>query len=175
MTILISTISVIHSLKEPPALLIKMPKIEKRIQIQIIILLLIITLSMSITFTSFSSIINLRKTTLNLINDISIDTYRIVPWLTTSQKFKNAPTYDFEDYLELKRYLKDEAYIGFRIITEPFNLSIDKEKYTLRLSGATEDFPFIYNFSLKEGNCINDTYFDMFVVGYEIYKKVFSK
>lgn len=172
MTILISTISVILSLKESPALLIKMPKIEKRMQIQIIILVLIVTLSMSITFTSFSSIINLRKTTLDLINDISIDTYRIVPRLTTSQKYKNAPTYDFEDYLELKRYLKDEAYIGFRIIIpEPVNIYIGKEKYTLRLSGATEDFPFIYNFSLKEGNFINDTDFDMCVVGYEIYKK----
>lgn len=170
--LLVSNISVRISLKETPAYLIKSIKTEKRTKNQIIWLIIIITLSMIIIFTSLSSIINLRNTVIDLINDVSPDTYRIVPISSKSPPYKNFPIYTFEDYLVLHESLKDRAFVGFRqLLPEIVNLYNGKEKFTVRLSGATKDFPNIYNLTLKEGVFIDDFDFGKCVVGYYIYKK----
>lgn len=172
-----------QTLKQPPATLIR-PIEQGRIKSYTPFLMVITLFCVLMLFTSSSIIVSQRKLTEDIFNDIEPDVIRILPKSPygigedLDLLMKDLITsYTFDDYKAVKETFKEKAVIGFRLrvpyLTKiPHPQDIDKE-FELRITGATEDFPSIFDLTLSEGRFIKDEESGKCVVGFEV-SKVFN-
>ncbi len=149
---------------------------------------IVVLLLVSITIIGTTATLSVQETIKSFMKyayeEVAPETVRITPIGSQSEirifsgDFWFAD-YSFNDYLLLKRFLKGKAYVGYRKDT-PFEVSLsDSVKGSngeyVRISEATEEFPYIYNFSMSKGRFLTDSEHNTCVVGNSIAKKLHLK
>jgi len=168
------------TLKQTPATLIK--SFEQKREISFIPFLAIITTLCVITlFTSSSIIVSQRKLINDIFNDIEPQVMRILPkapyGIGEDVDFSimdYVASYTYEDYKTIKEAFKEKATIGFRLnppyLTKIPNPQDINKRFELRIAGATEDFPSIFNLTISEGRFLRDGESGVCVIGFNVYK-----
>ncbi len=155
-----TTALVHHSLKETPAGLLIASGVEKANRTRLVVLAIVTTVSVMATFTSLSLMATIRRTTQDLAHDIPQQTTIIGPLDSTV-------IYTEDDYDAVRQVLRGKALVGCRKSTPaissiplPSGGTID-----VRIAGATEDFPAIYEMTVGNGSFLTDTDTGKCVVG----------
>ncbi len=159
----------LHSIfKVPPALLLHLDS-NTRSRFSSKAILVILTISVIGVF-SISALRYTRAQSMKqLESEVAPETLRIIPQ-SKSVHTDVFADYTLSDYEYLKKALKDSAYIGFRKDL-PYETIIplkNDKKLTVRISEATEQFPYLYNFNISTGRFLKDKESGTCVVGSKV-------
>lgn len=156
----VTTVLVHQALKGTPAGLLASPMRTRESRARLIALALVIVLSVAAVFTSLSLMTTLQETTRDLMRDTPQQTTTIGPSDSTV-------IYTVDDYDAVRKALWGKALVGCRKTT-PMMSSISLPSggvMDLRVAGATEDFPAIYDMKLESGRFLTDAESGKCVVG----------
>ncbi|MCE5193502.1 ABC transporter permease [bacterium] len=136
----------------------------------VLALALVMIVTVGAMFISVSQINTIQRTTQDLLLDVPEKAFWISPVQSTIPYADVGAKYSLDDYRAIREAVVGRALVGCRIVT-PMSATIPLPSggdFSLRISGATEDFPAIYGMTMEAGRFLTDADVARCVIGADV-------